>query len=128
MSKRSFLLFFRDFEIRKVSRSYVFLTYKKVLHFFALSGALTWAVPGIVIACLGLSNEAYIINSTYFLLQIRFKGGPPKVQKFSVNEPLSAVRLFAQLNAPSPLSNNFTLMTSFPKKVLRHPGNNDTPQ
>ncbi|XP_017299954.1 UBX domain-containing protein 1-like [Diaphorina citri] len=59
------------------------------------------------------------------LLQIRLTNGQALTQTFGIKEPLSAVRVFVELNrtdgdAP------FTFMTTFPKKIFK-PEDNDLP-
>lgn len=48
---------------------------------------------------------------------MRLTTGQALTQTFGVKEPLSAVRLFVQLNSGTP-DENFTLMTTFPRKVF----------
>lgn len=50
-------------------------------------------------------------------IQIRLTTGQALTQTFNVKEPLSAVRLFVQLNSSAP-DERFTLMTTFPRKVF----------
>ena len=40
------------------------------------------------------------------------------VQTFKANEPLSAVRVYIQLNRPDESQEPFDLMTTYPKKVF----------
>lgn len=51
------------------------------------------------------------------ILQIRLADGASIVQKFGAKEPLSAVRLFVQMNCPDG-NQSFSLMTNYPKKVF----------
>lgn len=51
-------------------------------------------------------------------VQIRLPSGAPLVQSFGVKEPLSAVRLFVQMNRQDGATGDVKLMTSFPKKVF----------
>lgn len=51
-------------------------------------------------------------------LQIRQTDGKPLVQTFKAKEPLSAVRLFAQLNRQDMPGAPVNLMTTFPRKVF----------
>jgi len=50
-------------------------------------------------------------------LQIRLMNGKVLKQDFGVKEPLSAVRLYVQLQAPD-INDPFALMTNFPKRVF----------
>lgn len=49
-------------------------------------------------------------------IQVRLASGQALTQTFNVKEPLSAVRLFVQLNQASDIP--FALMTTFPRKVF----------
>merc|ERR1719376_1176257 len=51
-------------------------------------------------------------------VQIRLPSGAPLVHAFGVKEPLSAVRLFVQMNRTDGGTGNVNLMTNFPKKVF----------
>ncbi|XP_053399394.1 UBX domain-containing protein 1-A-like [Mercenaria mercenaria] len=50
-------------------------------------------------------------------LQIRLTNGQALTQTFAVKEPLAAVRLYIEMNRTDP-PGNFSLMTSFPRKVF----------
>jgi len=50
-------------------------------------------------------------------VQIRLPSGAPLVQAFGVKEPLSAVRLYVQMNRTDGGTGDVKLMTNFPKKV-----------
>ena len=51
------------------------------------------------------------------MFQIRLTNGQALTQSFAAKEPLSAVRVYVQMNgADTP--DNFTFMTSFPRKVF----------
>lgn len=56
-------------------------------------------------------------NYTEVQLQIRLTNGTTLKQKFGAKEPLSAVKLFVELNRTDG-EGPFTFMTSFPKKVF----------
>merc|ERR1711992_211864 len=49
-------------------------------------------------------------------VQIRLPSGAPLVQAFGVKEPLSAVRLYVQMNRTDGGTGDVKLMTNFPKK------------
>lgn len=49
-------------------------------------------------------------------IQVRLTTGQALTQTFNVKEPLSAVRLFVQLNQDADVP--FALMTTFPRKVF----------
>ena len=49
---------------------------------------------------------------------MRLPSGAPLVHAFGVKEPLSAVRLFVQMNRQDGGAGEVRLMTSFPKKVF----------
>merc|ERR1712181_154064 len=51
-------------------------------------------------------------------VQIRLPSGAPLVHAFGEKEPLSAVRLFVQMNRTDGGTGNVNLMTNFPKKVF----------
>merc|ERR1712013_762167 len=51
-------------------------------------------------------------------VQIRLPSGAPLVQAFGVKEPLSAVRLYVQMNRTDGGAGDVKLMTNFPKKVF----------
>jgi len=51
-------------------------------------------------------------------VQIRLPSGAPLVHAFGVKEPLSAVRLYVQMNRTDGGTGEVKLMTSFPKKVF----------
>merc|ERR1712032_1442250 len=51
-------------------------------------------------------------------VQIRLPSGAPLVYAFGVKEPLSAVRLFVQMNRTDGGTGDVKLMTNFPKKVF----------
>lgn len=50
-------------------------------------------------------------------LQIRLTNGQALTQTFAAKEPLAAVRLYVEMNRTDP-PGNFSLMTSFPRKVF----------
>lgn len=50
-------------------------------------------------------------------LQIRLTSGQALTQSFQAKEPLSAVRVYVQMNG-SEVPDNFTFMTTFPRKVF----------
>lgn len=52
-------------------------------------------------------------------MQIRLPNGTALTQSFGVKEPLSAVRLFVEMNRTDGISGPFGLMTNFPKKVFK---------
>ena len=49
--------------------------------------------------------------------QIRLTSGQALTQSFQAKEPLSAVRVYVQMNG-SEVPDNFTFMTTFPRKVF----------
>merc|ERR1712210_274067 len=51
-------------------------------------------------------------------VQVRLPSGAPLVHAFGVKEPLSAVRLFVQMNRTDGGTGEVKLMTNFPKKVF----------
>jgi len=51
-------------------------------------------------------------------VQVRLPSGAPLVHAFGVKEPLSAVRLFVQMNRTDGGTGDVKLMTNFPKKVF----------
>jgi len=51
-------------------------------------------------------------------VQVRLPSGAPLVHAFGVKEPLSAVRLYVQMNRTDGGTGEVKLMTSFPKKVF----------
>jgi len=51
-------------------------------------------------------------------VQVRLPSGAPLVQAFGVKEPLSAVRLYVQMNRTDGGTGDVKLMTNFPKKVF----------
>jgi len=51
-------------------------------------------------------------------IQIRLQDGQKLEQTFKAKEPLSAVRVFIQLNSPMLANNPIKLMTTFPRKVF----------
>jgi len=51
-------------------------------------------------------------------VQVRLPSGAPLVHAFGVKEPLSAVRLFVQINRTDGGTGEVKLMTNFPKKVF----------
>lgn len=51
-------------------------------------------------------------------LQMRLPDGTALVETFKVKEPLSAVRLYIQTNRTDGLSGNFTMQTTFPRRVF----------
>lgn len=52
-------------------------------------------------------------------MQIRLPNGSALTQSFGVKEPLSAVRVFIEMNRTDGISGPFGLMTNFPKKVFK---------
>lgn len=53
-------------------------------------------------------------------IQVRLQDGSTLTETFGVKEQLSAVRVFVQMKAAENLgSDNFDLMTSFPRKVFK---------
>jgi len=52
------------------------------------------------------------------LFQIRLPNGQALTHVFGTKEPLSAVRLYIEMNRTDGNSGPFTLMTNFPKKVF----------
>lgn len=61
--------------------------------------------------------QAWSRNHEYRFLQIRLMNGQVLKQTFGAKEPLSAVRLFVQLQSGD-LNEPFTFMTNFPKRVF----------
>ena len=55
-------------------------------------------------------------------LQIRLPDGSNMVQKFKAKEPLSAVRVYVDLNRKDGLAGPAKLMTNFPKKIFSDEG------
>ena len=51
-------------------------------------------------------------------LQIRLQDGKKLEQTFKAKEPLSAVRVYLQMNCPDLAGSPIKLMTSFPRKVF----------
>jgi len=51
-------------------------------------------------------------------LQMRLPDGSALVETFKAKEPLSAVRLYIQTNRQDGLSGNFTMQTTFPRRVF----------
>lgn len=67
-----------------------------------------------------VSNQAKSTETKEYTearLQIRLTNGQALTQSFSAKEPLSAVRVFVQMNG-SDTPDNFTFMTTFPRKVF----------
>lgn len=53
-------------------------------------------------------------------IQVRLQDGSTLMETFGVKEQLSAVRVFIQMKAAEALgTDNFDLMTSFPRKVFK---------
>lgn len=53
-------------------------------------------------------------------IQVRLQDGSTLTETFGVKEQLSAVRVFIQMKAAEALgTDNFELMTSFPRKVFK---------
>nr|CAB3267477.1 UBX domain-containing protein 1 [Phallusia mammillata] len=57
-------------------------------------------------------------DHTHARLQMRLPNGSQMVQQFNAQEPLSAVRLYVELNRKDGNTDPFDLMTAFPKKVF----------
>ena len=51
-------------------------------------------------------------------IQIRLQDGKKMEQTFKAKEPLSAVRVYLQMNCPDLAGSPIKLMTSFPRKVF----------
>jgi len=51
-------------------------------------------------------------------LQMRLPDGSALVETFKAKEPLSAVRLYIQTNRTDGLTGNFTMQTTFPRRVF----------
>ncbi|XP_055330277.1 UBX domain-containing protein 1-like isoform X2 [Paramacrobiotus metropolitanus] len=62
------------------------------------------------------NSSANLDQNAKTRIQIRMFDGKPLVQSFGINEPLSAVRLYAELNRQDGEIGPFGMMTNFPKK------------
>lgn len=62
-------------------------------------------------------SKSSVTNYSEVKLQIRLPNGTALSQTFGAKEPLSAVRVFIQLNR-NDSEGPFNLMTNFPKKVF----------
>eukprot|EP00095_Tigriopus_kingsejongensis_P007940 snap_masked-scaffold169_size292178-processed-gene-1.21 protein:Tk07940 transcript:snap_masked-scaffold169_size292178-processed-gene-1.21-mRNA-1 annotation:"ubx domain-containing protein 1-b" len=72
----------------------------------------------VAVAAVGVAPPAEKRNYEETRLQIRLPDGTALKQAFKVKEPLSAVRLFVQLERTDGLAGPVRLMTNFPKKVF----------
>lgn len=75
------------------------------------------AVPPAVAVNTNQAKPTETKEYTEARLQIRLTNGQALTQSFSAKEPLSAVRVFVQMNG-SDTPDNFTFMTTFPRKVF----------
>jgi len=84
----------------------------------AAAGKKPDSAPVVASATPAVAAPAPKKDYTETRVQVRLPSGAPLVHAFGVKEPLSAVRLYVQMNRTDGGTGEVKLMTSFPKKVF----------